>query len=53
MKRRDFIALIGGAAVAWPFVARAQQRALPVIGFVSLGAPLPIAAKSFAAGLAE
>jgi putative tryptophan/tyrosine transport system substrate-binding protein len=53
MKRRDFIALIGGAAVAWPFVARAQQRALPVIGFVFLGAPLPIAAKSFAAGLAE
>src|SRR6202049_1205159 len=55
MKRREFISLLGGAAAAWPLVARAQQVATPVVGFLrdSTAAGSGVILEGLRKGLAE
>ncbi len=55
ISRREFVEIAGGVAALWPFAVRAQQKRVPVIGFLSIGSPGPNApfVAAFRQGLSE
>jgi putative ABC transport system substrate-binding protein len=53
MRRREFITVLSGAAATWPFVTRAQQSTMPVIGFLRAGEPPKSWVEAFQQGLRE
>ena len=55
MRRREFIAVVGGLTATWPFAARSQQQTMPVIGFLNPGSPAEAVSRSaaFLKGLNE
>jgi putative tryptophan/tyrosine transport system substrate-binding protein len=55
MRWRDFVTMLGSAVAAWPLAARAQQSAMPIVGFLNSRSPQDSGAQvaSFRQGLAE
>ena|SRR6516164_9870847 len=55
MRRREFIRLFGSTVVAWPLTARAQQAAMPIVAYLSVGSPDATAGRvnAFRKGLGE
>jgi putative ABC transport system substrate-binding protein len=55
MRRRDFIVALSSAATSWPLIARAQQPAIPIVGYLNAGSPqgYPRTLAAFLKGLGE